>query len=236
MILGYPLLPNRKNSCACNHSRFPHCSHIPHMVIPSNVPLLVSHIPRLLSFMHAVPVKFHSKSNLSSVPSPGCPIPRLSSSSSIPSLKYPIPRVSHSSSIPSLEYPIPQVSRPSIIPSLEGPTPWGSHPLRVPSLEGPILRVSPLMRVPSFVSPLPKTSLPWVYIPRSHIAVYMQLTYRTQETVYGSSIHVRIVHYSCFDHICWSADCCSDQSWAATRKKNYNEQLKGNVNYINRLK
>ena len=104
MILGYPLLPNRKNSCACNHSRFPHCSHIPHMVIPSSVPLLVSHIPRLLSFMHAVPVKFHSKSNLSSVPSPGCPIPRLSSPSSIPSLKYPIPRVSHPSSIPSLEY------------------------------------------------------------------------------------------------------------------------------------
>ena len=128
MILGYPLLPNRKNSCACNHSRFPHCSHIPHMVIPSSVPLLVSHIPRLLSFMHAVPVKFHSKSNLSSVPSPGCPIPRLSSSSSIPSLEYPIPRVSHPSSIPSLEYPIPQVSRPSIIPSLEGPIPWGSHP------------------------------------------------------------------------------------------------------------
>lgn len=181
MILGYPLLPNRKNSCACNHSRFPHCSHIPHMVIPSSVP----HISRLLSFMHAVPVKFHSKSNLSSVPSPGCPIPRLSSSSSIPSLKYPIPRVS-----------LPQVSRPSIIPSLEGP----------------ILRVSPLMRVPSYVSPLPKTSLPRVYIPRSHIAVYIQLTYRTQETVYGSSIHVRIVHYSCFDHICWSADCCSDQS------------------------
>ena len=208
MILGYPLLPNRKNSCACNHSRFPHCSHIPHTVIPSSVPLLVSHIPRLLSFMHAVPVKFHSKSNLSSVPSPGCPIPRLSSSSSIPSLKYPIPRVSHSSSIPSLEYP-----------SLKYPVPQLSHPSRVPSLEGPILRVSPLMRVPSFVSPLPKTSLPRVYIPRSHIAVYMQLTYRTQETVYGSSIHVRIVHYSCFDHICWSADCCSDQSWAATRKK-----------------
>ena len=201
MILGYPLLPNRKNSCACNHSRFPHCSHIPHMVIPSSVPLLVSHIPRLLSFMHAVPVKFHSKSNLSSVPSPGCPIPRLSSSSSIPSLKYPIPRVSHSSSIPSLEYP-----------SLKYPVPQLSHPSRVPSLEGPILRVSPLMRVPSFVSPLPKTPLPRVHIPRSHIAVYMQLTYRTQETVYGSSIHVRIVHYSCFDHICWSADCCSDQS------------------------
>ena len=219
MILGYPLLPNRKNSCACNHSRFPHCSHIPHMVIPSSVPLLVSHISRLLSFMHAVPVKFHSKSNLSSVPSPGCPIPRLSSSSSIPSLKYPVPQVSHSSSIPSLEYPIPQVSHPSRVPSLEGPIPWGSHPLRVPSLEGPILRVSPLMRVPSFVSPLPKTPLPRVDIPRSHIAVYMQLTYRTQETVYGSSIHVRIVHYSCFDHICWSADCCSDQSWAATRKK-----------------
>ena len=135
MILGYPLLPNRKNSCACNHSRFPHCSHIPHMVIPSSVPLLVSHIPRLLSFMHAVPVKFHSKSNLSSVPSPGCPIPRLSSSSSIPSLKYPIPRVSHPSSIPSLEYPIPQVSHPSIIPSLNHPIPRGSHPLRVPSFE-----------------------------------------------------------------------------------------------------
>ena len=201
MILGYPLLPNRKNSCACNHSRFPHCSHIPYRVIPSSVPLLVSHIPRLLSFMHAVPVKFHSKSNLSSVPSPGCPIPRLSSSSSIPSLKYPIPRVSHSSSIPSLEYP-----------SLKYPVPQLSHPSRVPSLEGPILRVSPLMRVPSFVSPLPKTPLPRVHIPRSHIAVYMQLTYRTQETVYGSSIHVRIVHYSCFDHICWSADCCSDQS------------------------
>ena len=147
MILGYPLLPNRKNSCACNHSRFRHCSYIPHMVIPSSVPLLVSHIPRL-------------------------------------------------SSIPSLKYPVPQLS----------------HPSRVPSLEGPILPVSPLMRVPSFVSPLPKTSLPRVYIPRSHIAVYIQLTYRTQETVYGSSIHVRIVHYSCFDHICWSADCCSDQS------------------------
>ena len=220
MILGYPLLPNRKNSCACNHSRFPHCSHIPHMVIPSSVSLLVSHIPRLLSFMHAVPVKFHSKSNLSSVPSPGCPIPRLSSSSSIPSLKYPIPWVSHSSSIPSLKYPVPQLS----------------HPSRVPSLEGPILRVSPLMRVPSFVSPLPKTSLPRVYIPRSHIAVYMQLTYRTQETVYGSSIHVRIVHYSCFDHICWSADCCSDQSWAATRKKINNEQLKGNEKYVHCLK
>ena len=120
MILGYPLLPNRKNSCACNHSRFPHCSHIPHMVIPSSVP----HISRLLSFMHAVPVKFHSKSNLSSVPSPGCPIPRLSSSSSIPSLKYPIPRVSHSSSIPSLEYlslkyPVPQLSHPSRVPSFE---------------------------------------------------------------------------------------------------------------------
>ena len=99
-------------------------------------------------------------------------------------------------SIPSLKYPVPQLSRPSIIPSLEGL----------------ILRVSPLMRVPSFVSPLPKTPLPRVDIPRSHIAVYMQLTYRTQETVYGSSIHVRIVHYSCFDHICWSADCCSDQS------------------------
>ena len=191
MILGYPLLPNRKNSCACNHSRFPHCSHIPHMVIPSSVPLLVSHISRLLSFMHAVPVKFHSKSNLS-----------------------------RPSSIPSLEYPVPQLS----------------HPLRVPSLEGPILPVSPLMRVPSFVSPLPKTSLPRVYIPRSHIAVYMQLTYRTQETVYGSSIHVRIVHYSCFDHICWSADCCSDQSWAATRKKMNNEQLKGNEKYVHCLK
>ena len=189
------------------------------MVIPSSVPLLVSHIPRLLSFMHAVPVKFHSKSNLSSVPSPGCPIPRLSSSSSIPSLKYPVPQVSHPSSIPFLKYPIPQVSHPSSIPSLKYPIPQSSHPSRVPSLEGPILRVSPLMRVPSFVSPLPKTSLPRVYIPRSHIAVYIQLTYRTQETVYGSSIHVRIVHYSCFDHICWSADCCSDQSWAATRKK-----------------
>ena len=225
MILGYPLLPNRKNSCACNHSRFPHCSHIPHMVIPSSVPLLVSHISRLLSFMHAVPVKFHSKSNLSSVPSPGCPIPRLSSSSSIPSLKYPIPRVSHSSNIPSLEYP-----------SLKYPVPQLSHPSRVPSFECLILRVSPLMRVPSFVSPLPKTSLPRVYIPRSHIAVYMQLTYRTQETVYGSSIHVRIVHYSCFDHICWSADCCSDQSWAATRKKMNNEQLKGNEKYVHCLK
>ena len=202
MILGYPLLPNRKNSCACNHSRFPHCSHIPHMVIPSSVPLLVSHISRLLSFMHAVPVKFHSKSNLSSVPSPGCPIPRLSSSSSIPSLKYPIPRVSHSSSIPSLEYL-----------SLKYPVPQLSHPSRVPSFE------CLLSCVFHHVSPLPKTSLPRVYIPRSHIAVYIQLTYRTQETVYGSSIHVRIVHYSCFDHICWSADCCSDQSWAATRKK-----------------
>ena len=195
MILGYPLLPNRKNSCACNHSRFPHCSHIPHMVIPSSVPLLVSHISRLLSFMHAVPVKFHSKSNLSSVPSPGCPIPRLSSSSSIPSLKYPIPRVSHSSSIPSLEYL-----------SLKYPVPQLSHPSRVPSFE------CLLSCVFHHVSPLPKTSLPRVYIPRSHIAVYIQLTYRTQETVYGSSIHVRIVHYSCFDHICWSADCCSDQS------------------------
>ena len=135
MILGYPLLPNRKNSCACNHSRFPHCSHIPHMVIPSSVPLLVSHIPRLLSFMHAVPVKFHSKSNLSSVPPPGCPIPRLSSSSSILSHQ-----VSHPSSIPFLEYPIPRVSHPSSIPpssipSLNYPTPRGSHPLRVPSFE-----------------------------------------------------------------------------------------------------
>ena len=150
-------------------------------------------MPSLLSF---IPSSISRVSHHPGVPSPGCPIPRLSSSSSIPSLKYPVPQVSHSSSIPSLEYPIPQVSRPSLIPSLEGP----------------ILRVSPLMRVPSFVSPLPKTSLPRVYIPRSHIAVYIQLTYRTQETVYGSSIHVRIVHYSCFDHICWSADCCSDQS------------------------
>ena len=158
MILGYPLLPNRKNSCACNHSLFPHCSHIPHKVIPSSVPLLVSHIPRLLSFMHAVPVKFHSKFNLSSVPSPGCPITRVSNPStikfleypvppvsrpsSIPSLEYPIPRVSHSSSIPFLEYPIPQVSHPSIIPSLEGPIPWGSHPSSVSSHACSIICVS----------------------------------------------------------------------------------------------
>ena len=190
-------------------------------------------MPSLLSF---IPSPISRVSHHPGVQSLDYQVPRVSRPSSIPSLKYPIPRVSHSSSIPSLEYPIPQVSHPSRVPSLEGPIPWGSHPLRVPSLEGPILRVSPLMRVPSFVSPLPKTPLPRVDIPRSHIAVYMQLTYRTQETVYGSSIHVRIVHYSCFDHICWSADCCSDQSWAATRKKNYNEQLKGNVNYINCLK
>ena len=124
----------------------------------------------------------------------------------------PISRVSHHLGVQSLDYQVPRVSRPSSIPSLKYPVPQLSRLSRVPSLEGPILRVSPLMRVPSFVSPLPKTSLPRVYIPRSHIAVYMQLTYRTQETVYGSSIHVRIVHYSCFDHICWSADCCSDQS------------------------
>ena len=124
----------------------------------------------------------------------------------------PISRVSHHPGVQSLDYQVPRVSRPSSIPSLKYPVPQLSRLSRVPSLEGPILRVSPLMRVPSFVSPLPKTSLPRVYIPRSHIAVYMQLTYRTQETVYGSSIHVRIVHYSCFDHICWSADCCSDQS------------------------
>ena len=196
MILGYPLLPNRKNSCACNHSRFPHCSHIPHMVNPSSVPLLAycpSCMPSLLSF----------------IPSP---ISRVSHHPGVQSLDYQVPRVSRPSSIPSLEYPIPRVSHPSSIPSLKYPVPQLSHPSRVPSLEDPILRVSPLMRVPSFVSPLPKTSLPRVYIPRSHIAVYIQLTYRTQETVYGSSIHVRIVHYSCFDHICWSADCCSDQS------------------------
>ena len=124
----------------------------------------------------------------------------------------PISRVSHHPGVQSLDYQVPRVSRPSSIPSLKYPVPQLSRLSRVPSLEGPILRVSPLMRVPSFVSPLPKTSLPRVYIPRSHIAVYIQLTYRTQETVYGSSIHVRIVHYSCFDHICWSADCCSDQS------------------------
>ena len=170
---------------------------------------------------------------LSFIPSP---ISRVSHHPGVQSLDYQVPRVSRPSSIPSLEYPIPRVSHSSSIPSLKYPVPQLSHPSRVPSLEGPILRVSPLMRVPSFVSPLPKTSLPRVYIPRSHIAVYIQLTYRTQETVYGSSIHVRIVHYSCFDHICWSADCCSDQSWAATRKKMNNEQLKGNEKYVHWLK
>ena len=150
MILGYPLLPNRKNSCACNHSRFPHCSHIPHMVIPSSVPLLVSHIPRLLSFMHAVPVKFHSKFNLSSVPSPGCPITRVSNPSTIKFLEYPVPQVSHPSSIPFLEYPIPRVSHPSSIPSLKYPIPRVSHPSSIPSLNHPIPRGSHPLRVPSF--------------------------------------------------------------------------------------
>ena len=144
MILGYPLLPNRKNSCACNHSRFPHCSHIPHMVIPSSVSLLVSHIPRLLSFMHAVPVKFIPSpisrvSHHPGVQSPDYQVPRVSRPSSIPSLEYLIPRVSHPSSIPSLKYPVPQLSHPSRVPSFECLLSCVFHHLCLLSLKRPSL-------------------------------------------------------------------------------------------------